>query len=87
MLTHCVLMCHIIVRIDRIKELLPKEVVFVSESHRRLNCIIIFILDCLLVSSCSDGKSSERKVLCVCDGTTAYADVSLVLNHQSIILC
>lgn len=79
MLTHCILKCHVL-HADRIKEL-----IFMPESHRRQN-YIVFFLHCIPVSSCSFGKTSERKILCVCDGATAHADVS-VLSHQSFMLC
>lgn len=82
MLIHHVLMCHILVRTTRIKELLSKEAVFVSEGW---TSFLVF-LHCPPVSSDSDGKSSERKILRVCHGTTADADVSLALSHQSSVL-
>lgn len=50
------------------------------ENHRILKS---FFLDCLPVCSCSDGESSERKVLCLRDGAAAYADVRPALSHQS----
>lgn len=76
MLTHCVLMCHIVAWKSQKAELPTTPPLL----------IVYFLLHCLAVGSSSDGKSSERKVLCVCHGTTAHADVSPVLTHPSIIL-
>lgn len=43
---------------------------------------------CLPVGRCSDGEGCERKILCVCDGTAAHADVSAApdssINHRAL---
>lgn len=82
MLSHCVLSSHILVRKERLKELLQKSCFWILKPQKAELCFYLLSP----VSRCSDGKSGEREILCDCYGTAAYADVSLALNHQSVTL-